>query len=32
MKTFPLSNAQIRMLSTELRNPNTSAYLVPILY
>src|SRR5690554_5705860 len=30
MKTFLLSNAQIRMLTTELRNPQTSAYVFPI--
>ncbi|MDD2510720.1 MAG: condensation domain-containing protein, partial [Syntrophomonas sp.] len=30
MKTFKLSNAQARILTTELSNPGTTAYIVPI--
>ena len=30
MKTFKLSNAQARILATELGNPGTTAYIVPI--
>ena len=32
MKTFSLSNAQLRMITTELRNPGTTAYLIPIKF
>ena len=30
MKTFKLSNAQARIIATELGNPGTTAYIVPI--
>lgn len=30
MKTFNLSNAQARILTTEIANPGTTAYIVPI--
>ena len=30
MRTFNLSNAQLRILTTEIANPGTTAYIVPI--